>query len=121
MNTNKNHTNCIYCGADQAPVCEKCENSLLSSLPKFSKGEFAITHDHLDENIVNDLATVNHLIELGYTVPFKLYDDDDELYYSGRLHEDCEDEFVALNWGMYDSGCTYCTIRNPKTGQYEHL
>lgn len=119
---------CKYCStefqqADPAklPVCDRCEKGLMTNLIKFSKGNFVITHDHLDERKANDLATVNRLIELGYDTPFKLYDDDDILYYSGRLHKDCEDEFCALDWGMADSGTTYCKIRNKTTGIYEHL
>jgi hypothetical protein len=120
--------NCKYCSSElinhdpEKPlVCDRCTKGLMPNLIKFSKGNFVITHDHLDNRKANDLATVSRLQELGYTEPFKLYDDDDELYYSGRLHLDCEDEFCALDWGMADSGTTYCKIRNKKTGLYEHL
>jgi hypothetical protein len=44
---------------------------------------------------------------------FKLYDDDDELYYSGWLKNDEAELMVqqfVLAWAMADSGCTYIKI-----------
>jgi hypothetical protein len=47
----------------------------------------------------------------GEKVAFRLYDDDDELYYQGVLDDDdeCLNQSAALSWGEGDSGCT--TIR----------
>jgi len=44
----------------------------------------------------------------GKLVPFRLYDDDGELYYEGRLHDDehCENQMAALRFGESDAGCT---------------
>jgi hypothetical protein len=43
-------------------------------------------------------------------VPFRLYDDDDILYYEGFLfdrgHADAMASFAPLDWAMADSGCT---------------
>jgi hypothetical protein len=36
-------------------------------------------------------------------VRFKLYDDDEELYYEGRCDED---DFDPLDWAMAHAGCT---------------
>tara|TARA_R110000744_G_scaffold213660_1_gene332514 strand:+ start:136 stop:405 length:270 start_codon:yes stop_codon:yes gene_type:complete len=58
--------------------------------------------------------------ELKFTDFFMLYDDDDVLYYSGYMSKDIEDEFEPLDWGMYDSGCTYMKYR-AKDGKMEIL
>ena len=52
-------------------------------------------------------------------VKFRLYDDDDECYYEGWLHDDesCENQENALKWGEGDSGCT--TIRVKRDGAWE--
>jgi hypothetical protein len=44
----------------------------------------------------------------GKLVPFRLYDDDGELYYEGRLTDDdeCENQSAALRFGEADAGCT---------------
>lgn len=41
-------------------------------------------------------------------VPFRLYDDDGELYYEGRLTDDdeCANQSAALRFGESDAGCT---------------
>lgn len=41
-------------------------------------------------------------------VEFRLYDDDGELYYEGRCHDDdeCLNQSAALSWAEGDSGCT---------------
>jgi hypothetical protein len=78
---------------------------------------FVITKDHLDGDSMAE-NDVEHLKNEGFTEHFKLYDDDDVLYYSGYLHKDCEDELDPLDWAMYDSGCTRIDYRN-KDGKYE--
>jgi len=50
--------------------------------------------------------------QMKFNVFFELYDDDDEKYYSGYMHEDIEDEFEPQDWGMYYAGCTYSKIRS---------
>ena len=44
---------------------------------------------------------------------FKLYDDDDDLYYSGRFwgDEDSEEAFAPLDWGSRYAGCTRIDYR----------
>lgn len=48
--------------------------------------------------------------------PFRLYDDDRELYYEGRIltadDPGTEQDFAPLDWAMWNAGCTaimYCT------------
>jgi hypothetical protein len=82
--------------------------------------QFVITQDHLDNEKLPQ-AEIDQLKKEGYNQYFKLYDDDDILYYSGYLHEKVEDEFAPLDWGMYDSGCTSIKLRNKKTGKLEVL
>ncbi|HEX9135391.1 MAG TPA: hypothetical protein VF905_00415 [Nitrospirota bacterium] len=53
---------------------------------------------------------------------FKLYDDDDNCYYTGYFFGDAdsEDAFQPLEWATYDAGCTYIKYRQPN-GKYETL
>jgi len=41
-------------------------------------------------------------------IDFRLFDDDGELYYEGRLHDDdeCLNQSAALKWGEGFAGCT---------------
>tara|TARA_R110000803_G_scaffold10308_6_gene31713 strand:- start:6939 stop:7217 length:279 start_codon:yes stop_codon:yes gene_type:complete len=87
---------------------------------KIAKKSFAITQDHLDDLKCNDDRLKKLKKDEGYNVFFKLYDDDDTLYYSGYLHEDEEDEFAPLDWAMADSGCTDIKYRG-KDGKFEIL
>jgi len=43
-----------------------------------------------------------------YEGKFKLYDDDDNLYYSGALTDNCACDMQQklLDWAMNDAGCT---------------
>ncbi len=87
--------------------------------------EWVITEDHLDlTDILGpeadqvgrhksgiELHIYNKMMagKLGYV--FRLYDDDDEHYFSGRVYDptgEYDSEFVyeILEWGMRDSGCT---------------
>jgi len=54
------------------------------------------------------------------SVAFKMYDDDRELYYSGRVtdNEYAEAQDALLNWGMHYAGCTILKVyRNHKLTQ----
>jgi len=60
------------------------------------------------------------------TNKFKLYDDDDNLYFEGIAQElgdddDPEDEFNPLDWAMNDCGCTYIKYYNKKTKAWDTL
>ena len=80
---------------------------------------FAILNDFLEGDRATDLDKAK-VKKLGFTTFFELYDDDDIKYYSGYMHEDIEDEFIPLDWAMYDSGCTYIKLRN-KDGKMDIL
>jgi len=82
-------------------------------------GTFAILNDFLDDYKSTDQEKAKAKKE-NLTIFFELYDDDDNKYYSGYMHKDIEDEFEPLDWGMYDSGCTYMKIRS-KNGTMEVL
>lgn len=89
-----------------------------------------LTYDHLDKrkgNVKFSLAGLTRfyykefdaadLEELPKT-SFRLYDDDNELYYSGWLKDDHEalvQQFV-LSWAMADSGCTRIDVK--KNGEW---
>lgn len=51
-------------------------------------------------------------------VKFRLFDDDGELYYEGRLTDDdeCENQSAALRFGEADAGCT--TILVERNGEW---
>lgn len=80
---------------------------------------FTITQDHLDNEEL-ELDTVEQYKDDGFNKEFRLYDDDDILYYSGLLFEDAEDEFEPLDWAMNDSGCTRIDYLNEE-GEWETL
>ena len=68
-----------------------------------------ITEDHLtDESDVGTRAACyDDTVKDGYKafpVRFKLYDDDDNLYYEGRMQQQ---EFGPLDWATGHAGCTY--------------
>ena len=52
--------------------------------------------------------------------PFRMKDDDRELYYSGL--SSCDSSFAPLDdFGGPDSGCTIIEYKNPKTQAWEIL
>lgn len=56
-------------------------------------------------------------------IAFRLYDDDDELYFSGyQTHGPRDDGFEPLDdFGEGYAGCTKIKYRNPKTGKWHLL
>lgn len=71
-----------------------------------------ITYNHLDDEVVpcrykEELVKSFEKEEL---IDFRLFDDDGELYYSGKMRKkylDSSYPFGPLDWAMNDSGCTY--------------
>lgn len=53
---------------------------------------------------------------------FKLYDDDEQCYYTGKFlgDPDSEEAFEPLDWATYYAGCTDIKYRQ-KSGEYESL
>lgn len=82
--------------------------------------DFVIVRDRLDKT-TRPLKEIIALRKEGYTVFFKLYDDDDILYYDGYMKANILDEFCPLDWGAWNSGCTRMDIRNKKTGRMETI
>lgn len=58
----------------------------------------------------------------GERTHFKLYDDDDNCYYTGYYYGDPDDydAFAPLDWASNDAGCTYIKYRQ-ENGTYEVL
>lgn len=52
-------------------------------------------------------------------VRFKAYDDDDELYYEGRVSGDDESVWAAYTWMVNDTGVTYLKIKEPDRNSWE--
>ena len=94
-------------------------SSLIKKMETKLFKQFAITNNFLD-GLKSSEQDKSKVKELGFTLFFELYDDDDVKYYSGYMRPDIEDEFIPLDWGMYDSGCTYIKIRN-SNGKMEIL
>lgn len=67
----------------------------------------------------NDLPDLDGWIPKEET-PFKLYDDDGELYYEGWLKNDdeCIVQQFVLAWAQADSGCTTIKVQ---TGEKEFV
>ena len=66
---------------------------------------WSITVDHIDDGEAvgmgeGKLGKNPHKLER-----FKLFDDDDELYYEG-VARDLETGFEPLDWAEYNAGCT---------------
>lgn len=100
-----------------------------------------LTHDHLDNkkdeleftyegfarfwaaqlfaDNVDELGLSPEKLEQLPDTKFKLYDDDNELYYSGWLKDDGGELLVqqfVLAWAMADSGCT--SIKTERNGEW---
>lgn len=92
------------------------------NLTKGAKLNWVITKDH---DVVNDCknATPEQIERLkiaGYTEPFKMFDDDGILYYSGLTKKDAD--FDPLDdFGTPNAGCTEIQYYNPLTKKYETL
>lgn len=86
-------------------------NSIHMNRKTIEKNQAIITKDYMSEGEYKGEYD-NKVITLqkAGTVRkrFKLYDDDDILYYEGYFYDDDESEnqMYLMDWGMYDSGCT---------------
>jgi hypothetical protein len=75
------------------------------------KNQAIITKDSIPDGEYNNKILT--LDEEGTTRKrFRLYDDDEILYYSGYFYDDdeCLNQMQLLDWGMYDSGCTIIKV-----------
>lgn len=53
--------------------------------------------------------------------PFRLYDDDGNLYYKGHIAGDYAGFEPLDDFGMPNAGCAYIQYRNPSTKEWETL
>lgn len=101
---------------------------------------WVIDRDHLDgdaKGTTGPSTAPQPLLDAltkGEGVRFRMYDDDGELYYTGRivaLHDDgtrqtakdCGDEFFGplTDFGGPGAGCTYIQYRNTESKEWETL
>lgn len=85
-----------------------------------------VTHDHLEECDVNIMGPFNADVDYiaaqtkaGKTVPFRMYDDDDVLYHSGGMTEECflnRPEAPLEDFGTPDSGAVRLDVRTDTKG-----
>jgi hypothetical protein len=85
-----------------------------------------ITKDHISEESPLNGFSPYHPGEIrkGEAVPFRLYDDDGELYFEGLIAKSWiegpgEFAFDPLDWAMPQYGCT--EMRHKKNGKWETL
>ena len=78
-----------------------------------TKFRWVITDDTSDNEAIQsggEKGRGNHALAKAAELPyqFRLYDGDDNLYYTGRSNDrDSEDAFIPLEWAEADSGCAY--------------
>ena len=79
---------------------------------------FVITRDFIDERSNATPEQINQIKHDGFTLHFKMYDDDGEHYYSGYAKEE---EFYPIDdYGMPNAGATEIKYRQPN-GTYSTL
>ena len=80
-----------------------------------------VTFDHLDKKAISIFGP--HDADRGdldkCTIPFRMYDDDGELYYEGKMSEECEGFEPLDDFGMPNAGCT--EIRLLEKGKWVRL
>ena len=88
---------------------------------------FIIDKDHVSSGCEDKLrgsATLNHYcvarLKLGEGEAFRLYDDDGNLYYEGRI-AGTYNGFEPLDWAMPYAGCTTIQYRHGRNGRWKVL
>lgn len=73
----------------------------------------AVVHKMPLYGLERAMGVDDDLTEDGPLVDFKLFDDDGELCYTGRLNDDSDydNQTAALRWGETNAGCTYIQIK----------
>ena len=84
-----------------------------------------ITEDHLDGEETNVTgprgSTTDWKANPNQGVEFKMYDDDQELYYTGRIVGDYDGFEPMDDFGTPNAGCTGIMYKNETTGEWEYL
>ena len=81
------------------------------------KKTYSLTYDHLDNRNMR-------FPSIDETIQFRLYDDDNELYFTGYMTYnlyDSPDIFLPLDATMNSYGCTRLDCLNPKTKKWETI
>ena len=91
-----------------------------------TKAGWVVTRDHLEEEDVNiigphnaDADHINSQTEAGETVPFRMYDDDGVLCYSGEMSVECfkhRSEAPLEDFGTPDAGAVRLDVRTDTKG-----
>ena len=80
---------------------------------------YIITHNIIDEKEKRERTEEE---KKKYPYAFKLYDDDEELYFKGYSNDDeSERAFAPLDGIGRSYGCTEIKYRNRNTGKFETL
>ena len=84
-----------------------------------------ITEDHLDgvdKGVIGpNGSTTDWAADPAQGEEFMMYDDDNELYYTGRIVGDFEGFEPMDDFGMPNAGCTGIKYKNATTGEWEYL
>ena len=84
-----------------------------------------ITKDLIDGEEVNVIGPRNSTFDWTKNPnageAFKMYDDDKELYYLGRITGNYEGFEPLDDFGMPNAGCTGIKYRDPNTGAWNYL
>ncbi len=68
-----------------------------------------------------NMALCARLNDYDVGVAFRMYDDDHNLYYEGRIIGDYEGFEPMDDYGTPNAGCTGIKYRNKATGKWEYL
>jgi hypothetical protein len=85
-------------------------------------GRWIVKFDHLEKRELN--TDVTRQEQRKYSVPFRLFDDDGVLYFSGAMTEklyDSHNILEPLDVLMPDYGCTELQCLNPKNQSWETI
>lgn len=82
-----------------------------------------INRDHLESKRVNFIGPKG-AVEANRTrctIPFRLYDDDGTLFYSGRMSDDCEGHEPLYDFGMPAAGAVRLDMLDMRSKRWERL
>lgn len=85
--------------------------------------KWVITHEYIGEPQEVGVSSASGAPD-GPSVAFKMFDDDDTLYYRGQADAKrwtSEEGFEPLDFGMMNAGCTSIQYLNPETKKWETL
>ena len=122
-------------GSAHDECADECRKSLeklskILNVPESSKYAWAITKDHLVDQLVGTVGPVNSPLDFAEIIKhysrqyFKMRDDDDNLYYEGYyvcLDEEFDDPFAPLDdFGTPNAGAVHIAYRQ-EDGTFKDL